>query len=59
LIELALKSLTNRSLSRTKLTQHLLQTLATYKGEKVCYGPLCATPQKDPPNVKAAAQEQT
>ena len=52
LIELALKSLDGPEPVADGLKQYLLpellQALANYKGEKVCYGTLCAAPQKDP-----------
>ncbi|OCK54159.1 alkyl hydroperoxide reductase [Bradyrhizobium sp. LMTR 3] len=49
LIEVALKSLDDPELTPIELKQHvislLVQVLANYKGEKACYGALCATPQ--------------
>ncbi len=48
LVEVALKSLDHPSAIPDKLKQQvmsvLVQTLANYKGEKACYGSLCATP---------------
>ncbi|MGX5806125.1 TlpA disulfide reductase family protein, partial [Bradyrhizobium sp. Arg314] len=52
LVEVAMKSLGD-----SEFSSQLLQTLANYKGEKVCFGDLCAVPQKDFPNVKAQAAE--
>ncbi|WP_348628825.1 hypothetical protein [Mesorhizobium sp. WSM3866] len=49
LVELALKSLDRPKPMLGELKQHLLpnllQALANYKGEEVCYGNLCAAPQ--------------
>ncbi|MFK4719345.1 thiol-disulfide isomerase/thioredoxin [Bradyrhizobium niftali] len=49
LIELTLKSLDGPAPIPDKLKQRvmsvLVQTLANYKGQKACYGSLCATPQ--------------
>lgn len=54
LVELAIKALDGPEPMPDELKQEflpdLLQTLANYKGEKVCYGALRATPQKDIPN---------
>ncbi|HEV2896366.1 MAG TPA: TlpA disulfide reductase family protein [Pseudaminobacter sp.] len=63
LIELALKSLDGPEPVADGLKQHilpyLLQFLANYKGEKVCYGDLCAAPRKDSSQkVQAAAKEE-
>ncbi|HEV2901022.1 MAG TPA: TlpA family protein disulfide reductase, partial [Pseudaminobacter sp.] len=63
LIELALKSLDGPEPIPDVLKQHyqpkLLQALANYKGEKVCYGDLCAAPRKDSSQtVQAAAKEE-
>ncbi|TGV39776.1 hypothetical protein EN811_26495 [bacterium M00.F.Ca.ET.168.01.1.1] len=48
MIELALKSQGGPELIRDEDEQreisHLLQFLAYFKGEKVCYGALCAVP---------------
>ncbi|GLS32604.1 alkyl hydroperoxide reductase [Mesorhizobium albiziae] len=55
LVELALKSLDGPEPIPDELKQHLLphllQALANYKGEKVCYGALCAVPQNNFPKV--------
>ncbi|WP_353646035.1 TlpA disulfide reductase family protein [Mesorhizobium sp. WSM2239] len=61
LIELALKSLDGPEPISDVLRQHLLpdllQALANYKGEKVCYGALCAAPQEGfSQRVKAAGK---
>ncbi|MDE5458890.1 redoxin domain-containing protein [Bradyrhizobium sp. CSA112] len=49
LVEVALKSLDGSEPIPDELKQHvmslLVQALANYKGEKACYGALCATPQ--------------
>ncbi|AZO03856.1 MAG: TlpA family protein disulfide reductase [Mesorhizobium sp.] len=51
LIEFALKSLDSAEPMLDELKQHLLpdllQALANYKGEEVCYGALCAAPQSN------------
>ncbi|WP_192360065.1 TlpA disulfide reductase family protein [Mesorhizobium mediterraneum] len=52
LIELALKSLDDPQISdglKQRRLPDLLQALANYKGEKVCYGALCAVPQNNFP----------
>ncbi|MEI9413242.1 TlpA disulfide reductase family protein [Mesorhizobium salmacidum] len=64
LVEVTMKSLADWQDGSDKLKQQLgpglLQALANYKGEKVCSGDLCATPQKDFPIVKAqTAEDQT
>ncbi|WP_353642730.1 TlpA disulfide reductase family protein [Mesorhizobium sp. WSM2239] len=50
LIELALKSLDGPDPDANAVKQHLLpellQALANYKGEKVCYGGLCVAPRR-------------
>uniref|UniRef100_UPI001783BEF9 TlpA family protein disulfide reductase n=1 Tax=Mesorhizobium silamurunense TaxID=499528 RepID=UPI001783BEF9 len=55
LVELALKSLDGPEPVPDELKQHLLpdllQALANYKGEKVCYGALCAAPQNNFPKM--------
>ena len=48
-VEVALKSLDAPEPIPVELKQHvtpLLQTLANYKGEKPCYGAVCATPAR-------------
>ncbi|WP_032936538.1 alkyl hydroperoxide reductase, partial [Mesorhizobium sp. WSM3626] len=64
LVEVTMKSLADWQDGSDELKQQLgpglLQALANYKGEKVCSGDLCATPQKDFPIVKAqTAEDQT
>ncbi|OCK54152.1 alkyl hydroperoxide reductase [Bradyrhizobium sp. LMTR 3] len=53
LVEVALKSLDGPEPIPDKLKQQvmslLVQALANYKGEKACYGTLCATPQDGSP----------
>ncbi|UVC19261.1 TlpA family protein disulfide reductase [Mesorhizobium onobrychidis] len=53
LVEQALKALEGPEPISDDLKQsllpELLQALANYKGEKVCYGALCVAPQKDSP----------
>ncbi|MER9770331.1 TlpA family protein disulfide reductase [Mesorhizobium sp. M0189] len=55
LVELAIKSLDGAESIPDELKQrllpNLLQALANYKGEKVCYGALCAAPQINFPKV--------
>ncbi|MBT1516377.1 TlpA family protein disulfide reductase [Bradyrhizobium sp. SRL28] len=55
LIELALKSLDGPEPIPDELKQHvlslLLQALANYKGEKVCYGAFCAAPENKSPKL--------
>ncbi|MGX5806277.1 TlpA disulfide reductase family protein, partial [Bradyrhizobium sp. Arg314] len=57
LVEVAMKSLSDWQGGSDELKQELapglLQTLANYKGEKVCFGDLCAVPQSDFANAKA------
>lgn len=53
LVEQTLKALEGPEPISDDLKQHLLpellQALANYKGEKVCYGALCVAPQEDSP----------
>ncbi|ESZ70086.1 TlpA disulfide reductase family protein [Mesorhizobium sp. L103C105A0] len=60
LVELALTSLDGPEPVPDELKQHLLpgllQALANYKGEKVCYGTLCAAPQSNFPAVPKRAR---
>ncbi|WP_394890246.1 TlpA disulfide reductase family protein [Mesorhizobium sp. AaZ16] len=63
LIELTLKSLDGPEPIAHDLKQYLLpellQALANYKDEKVCYGDLCAAPRNDSSQkVQAAAKEE-
>ncbi|MCK1641499.1 TlpA family protein disulfide reductase [Bradyrhizobium sp. 157] len=55
LIELALKSLDHPEPIQDEVKQlfvpRLLQALANYKGEKVCYGNFCSAPQNKSPEV--------
>ncbi|UPK05715.1 TlpA disulfide reductase family protein [Bradyrhizobium sp. 170] len=55
LIELALKSLDHPEPIHEEVKQRfaprLLQALANYKGEKVCYGNFCSAPQNKSPEV--------
>lgn len=59
LIEAALKSLDGPAPIPDELKQHvmseLVQTLANYKGQKACYGSVCATPQ---PGVSQSTKAQ-
>ncbi|MDA9463085.1 TlpA disulfide reductase family protein [Bradyrhizobium sp. CCBAU 53415] len=59
LIEVTLKSLDDPAPMPDTLKQHvvsvLVQTLANYKGQKACYGSLCATPQ---PGVSQSTKAQ-
>ncbi|RVC83063.1 TlpA family protein disulfide reductase [Mesorhizobium sp. M4A.F.Ca.ET.022.05.2.1] len=65
LVQLALKSLDGPEPVPDELKQHLLpdllQALANYKDEKVCYGALCAAPQNNSPKGTKArpAEEKT
>ncbi|SCB55442.1 Thiol-disulfide isomerase or thioredoxin [Bradyrhizobium shewense] len=63
LVEVALKSLDGPEPIPNELKQHvmslLVQALANYKGEKACYGALCATPQPGvPQTTKVQAPEE-
>ncbi|WP_407192973.1 TlpA disulfide reductase family protein [Bradyrhizobium sp. STM 3566] len=55
LVEVTLKSLDGPEPLPNELKQELMsplvQTLANYKGEKACYGALCATPQPGVPQT--------
>ncbi|MCA6115105.1 redoxin family protein [Bradyrhizobium sp. WSM 1738] len=59
LVELALKSLDHPEPMQDELKQYfgppLLQALANYKGEKACYGALCAAPQDGFPRESKSA----
>ncbi|WP_081369477.1 TlpA disulfide reductase family protein [Bradyrhizobium japonicum] len=59
LIELTLKSLDGPAPIPDNLKQHvisvLVQTLANYKGEKACYGSLCATPTRSSAKYQSAS----
>lgn len=64
LVELALKSLDGSEPIPDELKEHLLpdllQALASYRGGKVCYGALCAIPQKKlPKGAKARPREKS
>ncbi|WP_196814941.1 hypothetical protein [Mesorhizobium sp. L2C067A000] len=60
LVELAIKSLDGPEPIPEQRKQHLLrnwlQTLANYKGEKVCYGAHCAVPHLE--GAKARSEEE-
>ncbi|WP_192180380.1 TlpA disulfide reductase family protein [Mesorhizobium amorphae] len=62
LVELALKSLDDPQISdglKQRRLPDLLQALANYKGEKVCYGALCAAPQNNFPKLPKRARTRT
>ncbi|NEU99609.1 TlpA disulfide reductase family protein [Bradyrhizobium uaiense] len=62
LVELALKSLDHPKPMQDKMKQlyvpRLLQALASYKGEKACYGEFCSAPQSKSPEELTEAKNE-